>query len=242
MERVTSPTAKQNQTRDAGVGEAHSTTGTDCGYSQRTDVVFSRATGNTLPIIPSSNPKGISLLASSGSSAPLAGFGSDPNIFIKLPPITVKPSPGPNPSTQYYVTEPSDSPKSPNPTQAHSYNNLIPPLPRLKDQTPDANPTTWNINPVPLSPPKPSSPKTFEVSLAQVFNSLNLKRKSSDEALEPNRSKILCLCSPNPNPKPTSPKAPRPTRKQAKGTRRFLGPNKGSSSVGDTEFVEDGAC
>lgn len=145
MERVTSPIAKQNQSRDAGVGEAHSTTGTDCGFSQRTDVVLSRATGNTLPIIPSSNPKGISLLASSGSSAPLAGFGSDPNIFIKLPPITVKPSPGPNPSTQYYVTEPSDSPKSPNPTQAHSYNNLIPPLPRLKDQTPDANPTTPSV-------------------------------------------------------------------------------------------------
>ncbi|KAG5536301.1 hypothetical protein RHGRI_023918 [Rhododendron griersonianum] len=246
MERVMPLATGQIQLKDAGVREAHSTTGTDRGYSQRTAVVLPRATGKTLPIIPLSSPQGISKSASSGPSESLAVFGSDPSTEPNLPTINTKsakpPSPAQNPSSNYFVTEPSDSPRALSPTQTLTYHNLNPPIPLLEAQTPYSSPSSENPTPGQLIPTKPVSPKSFEISLSQVFNSLNLIRKASEESLEPSRSKILRLCSPNPNPKPPNPKPSRPTRKQAKGNRRVIGPNRGSFSVEETSFLEDGLC
>lgn len=239
-------TMGQNQLRDAGVREAHSTTGTDRGSSHRTAVVLSEPTGNSLPIIPLSSPQGISDLASSGPSESLAVFGSDPSTELNLPTINTKPpkppSPTQNSSPSYFVTEPSDSPRALSPTQTLNFHKLNPPIPLLEAQNHYSSPISENPTPCNLNPAKPVSPKSFEISLSQVFNSLNLKRKASEESLEPSRSKILRLCSPNPNPKSPNPKPSRPARKQTKGNRRVIGPNRGSSLVGETDFLEDGLC
>ncbi|KAF7147901.1 hypothetical protein RHSIM_Rhsim03G0083400 [Rhododendron simsii] len=243
MERVVFFATGQNQLRDAGVREAHSTTGTNQGYSQRTAVVLARPTGNPLPIIPLSSPQGISVLDSSRSSESLAVYGSDPSTEINLATINTKPpSPTQNSSHNYFVTEPSDSPRALIPTQAFTYHNINPPIPLLEAQSPHSSPIAENPTPCHPSPSKPESPKSLEVSLSQVFNSLNLKRKAPEESLEPSRSKILRLCSPYPNPKSPNPKPSRPARKQSKGNRRVIGPSRGSSSVGGTGFLEDGLC
>ncbi|KAF7151544.1 hypothetical protein RHSIM_Rhsim02G0152800 [Rhododendron simsii] len=236
---------------------------TGFGIVQRTDVALSRATGNTISKFPLRSPEGISVVALSESNESLAVYGSDQNHQPTLPPIITKPSKpcSPSPSViskqspHYFVPEPSDSPKTLNLSPALTEPQINPNPPIIEDLTPPITPLSGDLAinllslPKPVSSkslnsPKPGSPKSLDISLARVFNSLNLKRKAPEETLESSRSKILCLCSPDETPNPINPK-PKPsrsTRKMLGGNRGAAGPRTGSSSVGDSNFTEDGLC
>ncbi|KAF7128084.1 hypothetical protein RHSIM_Rhsim11G0021600 [Rhododendron simsii] len=115
-----------------------------------------------------------------------------------------------NLQTQYFVTEPFESPLSPfnEPTDGN------PNMPLIVEISPNPSPTketpilpshpspNVNTNPVSnlLTSTNSSSPGE---SLASFFNKLLIKRKASDALEEPGRSKILRLCSPVLNPLPS---------------------------------------
>ncbi|KAF7114634.1 hypothetical protein RHSIM_RhsimUnG0081000 [Rhododendron simsii] len=118
----------------------------------------------------------------------------------------------------YFVTEPSDSPKgsSIGPNCDSSLKNQTQPL--IEEISPAASPTSS------------AQPNPMDLTLASAFNTLNIKRKAHDDLPDPGKSKILKLCGPDPNPipKPVTPrsyrKGGRGGRSQAIGGKRNLNP------------------
>lgn len=209
-----------------------------------TGVNIPREPGTKFPNIPFSGAKGISEFVSTGFVASLSGNGSDslvqptPSATLIQPGLKINPtSNSPTSSPAYFVTEPPDSPKNPHPTPEHIPTpfNLPQPLPALIIPAPNS----LNTN---LEPNKPTSPKNLDITLATVFKSLNLKRKSFDDLQEPNSSKILRICSPNPptlpesNPKPTT----RSNRKPSKSPRGLKSAKKGNGTLIDESLHVEG--
>lgn len=130
----------------------------------------------------------------------------------------------------YFVTEPSDSPKSPtpySPTQPTDNPNPfnseilspIPVLPQPLDSDPSLSKAQALIS---TYDPKPNPIKSqgLDVALTSVFNNLSIKRKAVDENADHERSKILRLCGPNPEPPKLKPNITRSPKKRTRAQRR----------------------
>ncbi|KAI8528202.1 hypothetical protein RHMOL_Rhmol12G0132200 [Rhododendron molle] len=120
-------------------------------------------------------------------------------------------SPSPNtlhlasPKPFYFVTEPTDSP--PSHTSQPIVDNYNPNLPSLEEISPNGSPTKNSSYPT-LEPPSSitskivstqinhSNSSSLDKSLATVFNKLAIKRKSTEDHVDYNRSKLLRLCAP----------------------------------------------
>lgn len=127
------------------------------------------------------------------------------------------------PKPLYFVTEPTESPTSPNSSPIldhHIQNN-----PTIsEDFSPSQSPSHMSIgpNPNPLLLPTPEPPylasvegsfnskpqpklPSLDQTLATVFTHLAIKRKPNEEAEDCQRSKLLRLCAPIPVPNPITP-------------------------------------
>lgn len=124
----------------------------------------------------------------------------NPHLHICPDPITIPAK------RDYYVTEPSDSPKSSSIGPNFDFS--------LNDQT---QPSIEEVSPI-ASPTFPAQPNPLDLTLASAFNTLNIKRKAHDNLSDPGKSKILKLCGPDPNPIP-KPVTPRSYRKGGRGGR-----------------------
>ncbi|KAH7848241.1 hypothetical protein Vadar_007118 [Vaccinium darrowii] len=114
--------------------------------------------------------------------------------------------------------------------------------PSKSQQIPSLNPPVLTLNTTPILPTKSPSPKSTDIALSTVFNSLSLKRKAEDEATPDIRSKILRICSPPQSCDPLPPKPNRPSCKPKRCSPRAKAtPNKGVSSMVQN-FNEDGLC
>lgn len=165
--RVTPSIVQQNQRTNGGVGVPHSSSITAHG----TGVVQSRGTGisENIPLL--SSPQYLSCVGPFNSNVVKSGHGPDPLIppIISIPPILPR---GPNHNTLqipdhspiYFVTEPSESPKStpnsppfsPQTSETQVYN--------IADSTPPSKPKEitkaldpYHPSPISRNPPPQNS-------------------------------------------------------------------------------------
>ncbi|KAF7153207.1 hypothetical protein RHSIM_Rhsim01G0198800 [Rhododendron simsii] len=121
-------------------------------------------------------------------------------------------SPGPNAlhlssaKPLYFVTEPTDSP--PYHTSQPTIDHHNPNLPSFEEISPNGNPTRNQKYPT-LEPPSSitseivstqinhSNSSSLDKSLTTVFHKLAIKRKSTKDPIDSNRSKLLRLCAPH---------------------------------------------
>ncbi|KAG5516689.1 hypothetical protein RHGRI_037432 [Rhododendron griersonianum] len=234
-ERVAIPNPNQNHPRPEGVTVPHSSD--HAGVLQLPGGNPPKMTGNSPPLS-SLGTKGISISTPRAHSDLIRNDGVD---WTFLPKMHVSPesssSPSPSLSTNrtqpYFVTEP-DSPKSsksglstgiisPNTTQPPIFDSITPSNPTHKPTSNSIPVTTTHTIP---SPSKPILTQYLDVSLANVFKSLAIKRKACEDVETSERSKILRLCAPEPPTKP-----PNPTLK-TKTTRSSHKPYRGGRSSG----------
>lgn len=115
---------------------------------------------------------------------PKSLLGSDTHASLPLPSIIVGRTPAPNPNSPttqyssltppYFVTEPSDSPKSLDSNPLLKPVNLSPAQPVIVEMSPPISPNSTIITPNPTK--KTISPQ-IDISLATVFKSLLLSEK-----------------------------------------------------------------
>ncbi|KAF7147855.1 hypothetical protein RHSIM_Rhsim03G0108700 [Rhododendron simsii] len=111
-----------------------------------------------------------------------------------------------SPKPLYFVTEPTDSPPSHTSQPAVDHHN--PNLPALIEEiNPNGSPTRNSSLPT-LEPPSSitsglspteithSNSSSLDKSLATVFHERAIKRKSTEDSIDSNRSKLLHLCAP----------------------------------------------
>ncbi|KAI8573810.1 hypothetical protein RHMOL_Rhmol01G0304500 [Rhododendron molle] len=167
------------------------------------------------------------------------------------------------PKPIYFVTEPTDSPTYPAPRSIVDHHFQISPIPaENSNPSPDPlllpglqtyeslSPTSTEI--IPISNSHPNSP-SLDQNLATVFTHLAIKRKSSEEAEECQKSKLLRLCAPEPasnssitttHPLTNLPSKPKPIRPR-KNYKRGV-PRTRASKAGDVShapfYSDSGLC
>lgn len=191
---------------------------------------------------------------------PKSLLGSDTLASLSLPSIIVGRTPAPNPNSPtaqyssltppYFVTEPSDSPKSLDSNSLLKPVNLSPAQPVIVEMSPPISPNSTIITPNPTK--KTLSPQ-IDISLATVFKSLAIKRKAQEEPEEPSGSKILRLCAPNypnitqPNSQlaithPSKPKIPKVARTTKRKGNHAKPRGSACSGIGDLLVCEENLC
>lgn len=235
-ERVAIPNPNQNHPRPEGVTVPHSSD--HAGVLQLPGGNPPKMTGNSPPLS-SLGTKGISISTPRAHSDLIQNDGVEWTFLPKMhvSPESSSPSPSPSLSTNrtqpYFVTEP-DSPKSsksglstgiisPNTTQPPIFDSITPSNLTHKPTSNSIPVTTTHTIP---SPSKPNLTQYLDVSLANVFKSLAIKRKACEDVETSERSKILRLCAPEPPTKP-----PNPTLK-TKTTKSSRKPYRGGRSSG----------
>ncbi|KAF7152826.1 hypothetical protein RHSIM_Rhsim01G0110700 [Rhododendron simsii] len=143
-----------------------------------------------------------------------------------------------NKAHAYFVTKP-DSPKSSTSdiithTSQHPIHDSI--TPSSPTHMPTSNSTPSNPTDIIPSPSKPNQTHYLDVSLANVFKSLAIKRKACDDVDSSGKSKIIRLCNPEQPLNPTQKtKTSRTPRKPYRGGRSS---GSARNSIGGHEIAQ----
>lgn len=190
---------------------------------------------------------------------PKSLLGPDNLASLSLPSIIVGRTPDPKPNSPtaqyssltppYFVTEPSDSPKSLDSNPLLKPVNLSPTQPVIMEMSPPLSPNSTFLTP---NPTKQTLSPHIDISLATVFKSLAIKRKALEEPEEPSGSKILHLCASDYNitqpnshlaiTHPSKPKIPKVTRTAKRKGNHTKSRGSACSGIGDLLVCEENLC